>query len=62
MLDDLRSITEYMTARNDSTMSIRDMATNKIVVVAKVSIEETVKGEKVMCEGATTLLTRSGFA
>lgn len=62
MLDDRRSITGYIAARNDSTTSIRDMATNKVVVVAKASVEETVKGGTVMPEGATTLLTRSEFA
>lgn len=59
MLDDGGMITGYITARNDATTSVRDMATNKVIVVSNASIDKTVKVGTVMPEGLTTLLTRT---
>ena len=59
MLDDGDVITGYITARNGSTTSIRDMTTNKVVVVSNESIEKTVAMGSVMPEGLTALLTKT---
>lgn len=58
MLDDGENVTGYITSKDESTTSIRSMATNKIVTVANESIDRAVKIGTVMPEGLTAFLTR----
>ncbi len=58
-LKDEQVVTGYITNQDANSTSVRQMATNEVIVVPNTSIDKTVKIGTIMPEGLTTLLTRN---